>query len=474
MCWAIASPVGSSPDDDFHLASIWCGLGDRPALCESVPGHPNERAVPYGVAHVMCTPYYPLYTDKCAAFPTVSRTSLVATDRGNFIGAYPPVYYAFMSIFASPHVEASAIVMRLVNVLLFVGITSLLYFLLAPRRRRTLIWMWAIGIVPLGVFLIGSNNPSAWAIISSGSLWIALVGYFESRGRRQIYLGLVAAIVALMGAGARADSAMYAVIAVIVTGIIAADRSRRFWLTAILPEAIAIGAIAFYLASRQSAVSTSGLGSSVSSHAPAAISSLGLIVHNFMQIPSLWVGGFGTWGLGWLDTAMPAVVFVVGIMLFGALTLTGLVSNSRRKMIGIGFVLAMLTAIPAWVLLQSRAEVGQEVQPRYILPMVIMLGGIALLQVSGRTFALTRVQTGTVVLALAIANAVALFTNMARYVSSDPADTVNLNHNVSWWWAIPLSPTVVWAAGSVMFAAAVAIALGTKTVRVGPSLPIAP
>ena len=27
--WVLASPVGSSPDDDYHMASIWCGQGVR-------------------------------------------------------------------------------------------------------------------------------------------------------------------------------------------------------------------------------------------------------------------------------------------------------------------------------------------------------------------------------------------------------------------------------------------------------------
>ena len=24
LAWAISSPIGSSPDEDYHLASIWC------------------------------------------------------------------------------------------------------------------------------------------------------------------------------------------------------------------------------------------------------------------------------------------------------------------------------------------------------------------------------------------------------------------------------------------------------------------
>ncbi|QIM19287.1 hypothetical protein G7066_13215 [Leucobacter coleopterorum] len=27
--WALSSPIGATPDEDFHLASIWCGSGER-------------------------------------------------------------------------------------------------------------------------------------------------------------------------------------------------------------------------------------------------------------------------------------------------------------------------------------------------------------------------------------------------------------------------------------------------------------
>ena len=31
--WALASPVGAAPDDDYHLASIWCAQGEREGVC---------------------------------------------------------------------------------------------------------------------------------------------------------------------------------------------------------------------------------------------------------------------------------------------------------------------------------------------------------------------------------------------------------------------------------------------------------
>ena len=42
MCagWALTSPPGSSPDDDFHLTSIWCAAGTQDGRCELVEGAP--------------------------------------------------------------------------------------------------------------------------------------------------------------------------------------------------------------------------------------------------------------------------------------------------------------------------------------------------------------------------------------------------------------------------------------------------
>ena len=45
VAWGFASPVGASPDDEYHMASIWCGAGIRDGLCEEGDS-PNERRVP--------------------------------------------------------------------------------------------------------------------------------------------------------------------------------------------------------------------------------------------------------------------------------------------------------------------------------------------------------------------------------------------------------------------------------------------
>ncbi|WP_223694595.1 DUF2142 domain-containing protein [Leifsonia poae] len=462
LCWSIASPVGSSPDDDYHLSSIWCGLGERPGLCEAVPGDPGARMVPAAAVKSICFARKPVGAG-CQLHPGVSGgadanpSTLIYTMRGNFNDhAYPPVYYAFMSIFASPNFAVSVVVMRAVNILLFLAISTILFLLLPRPRKSALIWTWSITMVPLGIFLVASTNPSAWAIISAGTLFPAMLGYFESSGRRKIALGVFSALALAIGAGARADAAVYGIIAMGAALILHVARTRRFWRDAILPFALTLLAVGVYFSTGQSTIATSGFG-----HHELApqMSTFDLFVTNLTNLPSLWAGVLGTWGLGWLDTAMPAGVWVTTIAIFGAFAFVGLASANGRKLLTLALVFFAMIALPSWFLLQSKTTVGYEVQPRYIFPLIIIFAAVALVSVPGRRIRFTRVQLVVVAVALTVANAFAMNANMRRYISGVGQTDWNLNHSVGWWWNIPVSPMVVWAAGSLAFGIAITILL---------------
>ena len=61
---------------------------------------------------------------------------------------------------------------------------------------------------------------------------------------------------------------------------------------------------------------------------------------------------------------------------------------------------------------------------------------------------------GKVVAALAAAQSVALHVNMRRYVTGTDSQGWNLNSGLEWWWeGSILSPMLVWAIGSLAFAA---------------------
>ncbi|KRC60471.1 hypothetical protein ASE14_05475 [Agromyces sp. Root81] len=456
MCWALASPVGASPDDDFHLASIWCAGGDRDGLCETT-GDPATRKVPAEVFTAAdCYRHQPEQSAACTSdLDGHSTSDLIETDRGSFQNNYPPVYYATMNLFASPNIQASVIAMRAVNIALFVGITSVLYLLLPAIRRPALLWAWIVTSVPLGLFLIASNNPSAWAIIGGGSVWLALLGYFETSGRRKIALGGLVVLLTVMSAGSRGDAAVYAVLAMAAVVFLSARRERSFWLSALLPAAMAVVAAVFYFSSLQSTVSVSGLSDgSVDSEEQSAAS---ILLSNLVNVQSLWQGVFGSWSLGWFDTPLPALVAFSAMAVAAGVVFAGLRSQSIRKTIVLIGAALVLWLLPTYVLQQSGDLVGANVQPRYLLPLIVLFAGLALLQVDRHRLTFSGVQLGFVVVSLAIAQSVALHFTLRRFITGVGGGGWNLNADIEWWWPVAPAPMVVWLVGSAAFAAVLVI-----------------
>ncbi|MBX3089359.1 MAG: DUF2142 domain-containing protein [Cryobacterium sp.] len=455
--WAFASPVGASPDDDYHLISIWCANGGsdecQPGLDES------SRSVDTRFAQVVCFAFKPDESAACQT-PGWDSTGRFETSRGNFSGVYPPLYYATMHFFAGHDIQASAVTMRLINAALFVALSTALYLLLPSSRRRTLLWGWLISVVPLGVFIIPSNNPSSWAIIGVGSAFLALVGWFESRGRRVWAFGAIYLVGMLMASGARADAAVFASGATLVAAIFTYSSGRRWGKSSILPLIGIAIAVYFVVSSTQFGIGVNGFtgtaatSSSGSDGAPAdGVVGPALAVYNLLMVPFLWAGVWGTWGLGWLDTSMPAVVSWASVAVFIVVAFAGLGKVDWRKAIGVSGVLIVLVALPVYVLTAGGDKVGSEVQPRYLLPLIVLLS-LALVTMPGRSeFRFTRIQLFAIVSALTLANVVALQVNLRRYLTGVDKQGLNLDSGSEWWWSgSPVGPIWIWTVGSLAFA----------------------
>jgi len=446
FAWAFASPVGSSPDDDYHMASIWCGQGLRTGLCE--PGDAaDQRRIPEALLDASsCFAFQP---EQSASCPLPKSTVLVNTVRGNFDDSYPPIYYATMSVFAGPDIPTSILAMRMFNALLFVTMLVALFILLPHAVRPSLVWPVLITSIPLGLFLIPSVNPSSWAILSASGLWLALIGYLTAdRVPRRIAFGVISLLLTVMGAGARSDAALYAVLAVVLAGVMTYERSRRWMLLMIGPVALVIVSAIFFATSGQSGVVAPSIDPASHDSGPVSFA-----LATLLQLPELWTGALGTSGLGWLDTAMPALVWVPTIFAFSAVVFLSLRRIPVRKVIGVLLMFVALVAIPLYVLVKDRVPVGAGVQPRYILPLMIMLVGIAVWGVG--PFRFGRVQVILLACLLTIAQMVALQVNIRRYVTGIDVHDPNLDAHHQWWWSIPFGPNWVWIVGSIAFAATV-------------------
>ena len=469
--WVFASPVGAGPDDDFHLVSSWCAGPTASETCLPTDTE-RERLVPAALDDIECFAYDPTQSAACQGQDwSWSIDELVQSERGNFIGAYPPIYYAVTGVLTGADIQASAIAMRLITVLLFVGLTVALWLLLPRHLGAPLVWGWLVTTVPLGIFLLGTNNPSAWAMIGVGSSWLALLGWFEAQGRRKLALGALFALSVLIAAGARGDAALYAGLGIVLVLVLTVARSRVFVRDAVLPIVMGLVAFAFFVSSRQTQAGLSGFsgGSNTSAAgtladpgAPeAALTGFGLFAYNLLNVPFLWTGTLGDWALGWLDTSMPAIVSAAAVAVFVAVGFTGIGLLWRRKALVLAAVVIVLVALPVYVLQAGSDVVGEQVQPRYLLPLIVMLGGMLVLARPAQALTFTVAQRFAIVAALAGAHFVALHLNIRRYVTGIDAAGVNLDDGAEWWWAGPVGPNAVWLLGSLAYALLVWILVRT-------------
>ncbi len=472
--WVFASPIGAGPDDDFHLVSSWCAGPTADETCIEY-GEDASYQAPQALVEIACFAFDPTRSAACQGDDwSWSTDVLVETDRFNFAGTYPPTYYSVTGALTGDDIQGSAVLMRLLSVALFVGMVVALFLLLPVHRRPTLAWVFLLTAVPLGLFLFGTNNPSLWAWIGVGAAPLALIGYYETAGRRQAALGALVVLSTLMAAGSRSDAAMFVCLAIGAIMVIEFAHRRRFYLQSILPALSALVAVAFFASAYLARGGASGFtgesfddaesGSTVE-NGPAAnpgtaagagtapqLSGVGLLASNILNVPRLWTGVFGDrWGLGWLDTSMPALVPVATVAALVLVGTLGIARPSLRRALMIAGVVIVLVVLPVIVLQAGGIAVGEQVQPRYLLPLVALLVVLLTLAPAHRPLTLTRVQQFVVVVALASAQFVALHLNIRRYVTGIDESGPNLDAGVEWWWAGPVSPNAVWLLGSLAF-----------------------
>lgn len=460
--WAFASPIGAGPDDDYHLVSIWCSSGGN---AECLPGaDATTRVVPAAFRELTC--YVQVEERSASCQDSVWKIwpgEPWETHRGNFGGEYPPVYYATMHLFAGSDLQTSALVMRILNAALFVALATALTALLPMLRRRTLLWGWLVTLVPLGMTLIPSNNPSGWAITGIGTAFLALLGWFETEGRRRCALGALYIVGVLMSAGARGDASVYAVGATVTVLILTSARTREWLVRAILPLGGLILALVLFSMARQAGVAGAGFSGGGTATIPipgdgtgqeVPLTGFALLAYNLLMLPFLWTGVWGTWGLGWFDTQLPAIVPWAATSAFVVLAFAGLGRMTWRKAIAVSGVLLVLIALPIYVLTVGGDKVGEQLQPRYLLPLIVLFAFLLLTETVGGPLKFTRLQTFAVLGALAIANFVAMQVNIRRYVTGADQQGLNLDAGAEWWWTgFPIGPSAVWIIGSVAFTA---------------------
>jgi drug/metabolite transporter (DMT)-like permease len=131
-----------------------------------------------------------------------------------------------------------------------------------------------------------------------------------------------------------------------------------------------------------------------------------------------------------------------------------------------------LAAVPVTLLVLAGKDVGEDFQPRYLLPLIVVFIGSLFFTQRDQVIRLSRAQVWLVVAALSGAQFIALHLNIRRYVTGIDALNANLDAGREWWWALLITPNIVWIVGSLCFAAALAVLLPRcrTTADIGPEV----
>ena len=378
-----------------------------------------------------------------------------------------------LNLLTTNDVVRSAYAMRALNILLFVGLLAAIG-LVAPRSIRQSVYASSlVTLVPLGVFLVSSTTPNSWTITGIATYWAALLTAVESpAGKRRIAAFAIAIIAALMAAGSRADGAAYVIFSTVLVLLVANLSIGRILTRA---NAIRAGVIGFVLVSSayflrfssQTQFGVNGMdGPSTVTNAANASRELAFSI--LLDLPTLWTGAIGGRGLGWLDTPMPAVVTILTSAVFVSACIVGMRYYDARKVLAVLAIVAALIAIPFRTHYLGGSSVGESLQPRYLLPLLLLLPAFAVLHpVRTRRVTLALPQWIALAVMISIAHAIALHFEIRRYTTGLDILKFNLNTDVEWWPVPFVQPMELWAFASIAFLIMAIFVLRTFDRRLG-------
>jgi len=455
--WAVVSPVGSDPDGSFHLTSILCGSGYEAGVCEPFTGDPPTEgrtpvlAVATATFAGQCFAFQPHQSAACEE-GTLHDKSLVYNTSNNVDGLYPNLYYWTNSHAAvtSPHFVTYVI--RAINIalaaVLLLGLRTLGGTQIAHAALMAITILW----VPLGLFLVASINPSSWTLIGVGTFWAYLWCAFRADpGYRRWLLFAGSTLAGVLAAGSRVDGAMFIAVSAIVILFVNWPALNSRWRVAAAATTSMWVAVGFLVVSGSG--QTQAITSGLSGAANVARSIPEVTYQNVLRMPGLFAGifgvsGFGS-GLGWLDTPMPPLTWVLMIVVVGVTATLFRAPHSRRTQLCYWALLTISILLPAYVLYLDRMIVGENVQSRYVLPLLTVVLGFRL-ATSPSGVGLDRKRILLLSVGISVAHAAALHTHMRRYISGLDVNSVDLTYQLEWWPSVLPNPNLMWLAGSLV------------------------
>ena len=457
--WALSSPPGSGPDDEFHLAGIWCSHVFRKQFCEKVANRDYVK-VPLvlhrngGPRTVFCYAGNSRISAGCIrGLDAEAVTKLELTNR--VTQSNSPRFYHLNGYLTSANTNAAILMMRFFQIAIFFALIGFVIYSSGERRWAIQLALF-VGMVPVGLFIIPSTNPSSWAIAGVLSASICAMNFFMSSKRSHRVIAVIGFVVALwFTRNVRTDINIMMAICVtlgVVSGFLIreTDHSNKFNRANLLKLGFLVVPGLAYIHIK------------VGSIYPWSIVKfiLGGSFYSFSNdSPQAFLGFLGgSIQLGSADFApTPVVLILMSVGFATFIVITARFVPLRVKIVS-GFGLSLLFVLPYWF---SLGAIG--LGSRYIMAIyLVLLATFSASAVSGRkliNFQFSKSSLSTIFLAISLAQSLSLHQSIRRYVTGTNIAGWNLNKSAQWWWTYGPSPMSIWLIGSVAFGVALFIVL---------------
>lgn len=426
--WAMASPMGSPPDDRAHLIKAAATArgelnGHFGYLLQAGTLEPARYfKVPSAYAKVDGVG---TYAGACYSFKSEVPASCAApiTGDGGLVslpttaGHYNPVYYAAVGW---PSLLSSGLLgmylMRLMAALLCSLFLAAAVYLVAQWRRPTFALLGvAVAATPMALYVNGMVNPNGAEASSALLAWAAALSIAmdprpELFKRRLILLAIAFSVLAnARPLGAEWIFAIMATAFLVMrrgalTGVL---RSRTTWVAAAVTGVFVLLGVGWSVTHGDNAKVPYTPAHSFSAAAHLTLNLTPAYIHEM-------IGNFG-----WLDTPVPTVTLDLWIGAILLLTIIGWACGRLRDNIALLGLLIGVIAIPILAQGVEAKHIGIVWQGRYLLAFAmglpILAGAVLAERGTQIPAALQRRIAAIVLLLLAFANFAAFFHAMRRF-----------------------------------------------------------
>ena len=458
--WALSSPPGSGPDDEYHLSSIWCSQGYRIQYCEKSESI-YEVKIPLqlhrngGPRTLFCYAGDSRISARCIReLDPTAVTKLESSKRFN-TSEIASRFYDANGYLVSANTNASILRMRFLQIAVSIALIGFVISSSGERKWAILLALF-VGIVPVGLFIIPSTSPSSWAITGVFAAGACAMNFFKLSERRHKIVAAVGFITAtLLTRNIRQDVNLMMIFCIslgVAAGVLGSaakesikiDRAKLMRIGLVLIP----GLLYIHLKVRSLSPQTildqlfGGKFSSLVSDSP-------LLFLGFLG---------GSIQLGSADFAPPSLVLIlmgVGLAVFvGAVV--RYVSPAVKVIASVGTSLIFMLA---YLYVDGAIGAGSRYLMAIYLLVLVMMASSAVLGFGSTRLQISKSSRVTIFIAISLAQSLSLHQSIRRYITGTNFSGWNLNKGAEWWWTSGPSPLSVWIIGSISFAIAIFIIL---------------